>query len=81
LEQLGEWLQGATGSRIGVDESVTAESLEAANELLQALKNDLQVDEFLWAFDDAGTDMTANIYMARNSDNRYFALEMWWSID
>ncbi|MCS4291959.1 hypothetical protein M2375_000154 [Comamonas sp. BIGb0152] len=48
---------------------------------VRALKDDLQVDEFLWAFEDGRTEMTGNIYMARNFDNRYSALEMWWSID
>jgi len=81
LEQLGAWVQGALGGANNFQEPVSAASICIANELQQSLKNDLQVDEFLWAFDDGGTDMTGNIYMARNSDNRYFALEMWWSVD
>ena len=77
LEQLGAWLQGALGALNNFQASVSAASISAASGLLQALKDDLQVDEFLWVFDDGGPDMTANIYMARNSDIRYFALEMW----
>lgn len=78
LKQLATWLEAAQGGDRGC---VTAESFSGANELVGVLKSDLQVDEFLWAFDDAGYDMTANIYMHRSSDNRYFALEMWWSLD
>ena len=81
LEQLGRWLKGAQGSWADVRGPGKTNCISDAIELVRALEKDLQVDEFLWSFDDAGTDMTANIYMAHNSDNRYFALEMWWSID
>jgi hypothetical protein len=81
LELLGYWLQCARSGQASDLKPVTAESITDATRLVNALKNDLKADDFLLAFDDAGTDMTANIYMIRNSDNRYFALEMWWSID
>ncbi|MEF9963438.1 MAG: hypothetical protein RR779_03660 [Comamonas sp.] len=81
VKQLGAWVQGALGGASNPQELVAAVSTSIANELLRALKDDLQVDDFLWAFEDGGTEMTGNIYMARNFDNRYFALEMWWSID
>ncbi|MEJ5128869.1 hypothetical protein WH367_22715 [Comamonas sp. MYb21] len=81
MKQLGAWVQGALGGASNPQELVAAVSTSIANELLRALKDDLQVDEFLWAFEDGGTEMTGNIYMVRNFDNRYFALEMWWSID
>lgn len=81
LELLGYWLQCARSGHSSDLKPVTAESIADATRLVNALKNDLKADAFLLAFDDAGTDMTANIYMIRNSDNRYFALEMWWSID
>ena len=81
LELLGYWLQCARSGQASDLKPVTAESIADATRLVNALKNDLKADDLLLAFDDAGTDMTANIYMIRNSDNRYFALEMWWSID
>lgn len=81
LEQLGRWFQGAQGGWVDSQSPVKAESISDAADLISALKEDLRVDEFLWSLDDAGTDMAANIYMARKSDNRYFALKMWWSID
>lgn len=81
LERLGYWLQCARSGQASDLQPVTAESIADATKLVAALKEDLQADDFLLAFDDAWTEMTANIYMIRNSDNRYFALEMWWSID
>ena len=81
MEQLGRWFQCAQSGWVDGQSPVKTEFISDATELVKALKEDLQVDEFLWSLDDAGTDMSANIYMVRNSDNRYFALEMWWSID
>lgn len=52
-----------------------------AEELIGFLQADLGIDSFLWSFADDSYDMTANIYMARASDNRYFASELWWSFD
>jgi hypothetical protein len=59
----------------------TALANEMAKRLVALLREDLSPDEVLWSFEDAGSDMHGNIYMARASDNRYFALELWWSED
>jgi len=77
IEQLGKWLQGAQGDSA----PPTDASIGMAKKLVALLREDLGPDEVLWSFEDAGSDMQANIYMARASDNRYFALELWWSRD
>lgn len=77
VEQLGKWLQWAQGDR----NPTRPASIAMALQLMALLREDLCPDEVLWSFDDYGSDMNANIYMARASDNRYFALELWWSED
>lgn len=77
FEELGTWLQWAQGDR----GPTTDVSTDMAKRLIALLREDLSPDEVLWSFEDAGSDMHANIYMARASDNRYFALELWWSED
>ena len=77
FNQLGSWFQAA----LGVRSPMTYGSSGMAKELIGFLQADLGIDSFLWGFEDNGYDMTANIYMRRASDNRYFALELWWSVD
>lgn len=77
LEELGKWIQWARGNK----GPTTALANEMAKRLVALLREDLSPDEVLWSFEDTGSDMHGNIYMARASDNRYFALELWWSED
>lgn len=77
LEELGTWFQSAQGDR----GPTTDVSIDMAGRLVALLREDLSPDEVLWSLEDAGSDMQASIYMARASDNRYFALELWWSED
>ncbi|MCR6475232.1 hypothetical protein NU688_03600 [Variovorax sp. ZS18.2.2] len=78
VEQLAKWLQWAQGDRAA---TATDVSIGMAKRLVALLGEDLFPDEVLWSVEDAGSDMHANIYMSRASDNRYFALELWWSED
>jgi hypothetical protein len=66
---------------LGGRSPVTEKSSNMADELISFLHADLGIDSFLWGFQDDSYDMMANIYMMRASDNRYFALELWWSVD
>ena len=77
MDQFARWLHWAQGDR----GPTTSASMDLANKLIASLHSDLGPDELLWSFEDAGSDMSANIYMARASDNRFFALELWWSED
>lgn len=71
LSELETWFQVALGdwSR-NQPRSLAAYS---ATELVRLLRIDTNADQFLWAFEEGGSDMTANIYIARASDNRFFA--------
>jgi hypothetical protein len=53
----------------------------SATELLRLLSVDTGSDRFPWAFEEGDCNMTANIYIARAFDNRFFALELWWPLD
>jgi hypothetical protein len=77
IEQLGKWLQWSHGDR----SSPRPESVETANHLMKLLRSDLDFDEVLWTLVEDGSDMRAIIHMARNSDNRQFSLELFWSED
>lgn len=79
LSELETWFQVALGdwSR----NQSTSLAVNSATELLRLLRSDTGSDQFLWAFEDGGDEMTANIYIARASDNRFFALELWRSLD
>lgn len=75
LEQseLGSWFQAALPTR--------NDTANVAAELLSLLRSDLCVDEFSFSYEEGNHDMSLDIAMARASDNRYFALELWWSVD
>ena len=77
--ELETWFQVALGGW-GSSKS-NAYAVQASHELLRLLRSDTGADQFLWSFNDEGDAMSANIYIARVSDNRYFALELWWSHD
>ena len=77
FNQLGSWFQAALGRHAPMTEG----SSGMAKELIGLLQADLGIDSFLLGFENDSYDMTSNIYMMRASDNRYFALELWWSID
>jgi hypothetical protein len=79
FSELQTWFQVALGdwSR----EQSASLAAQSATELLRLFSFDTGSDQFLWAFEEGEDDMTANIYVARASDNRFFALELWWSHD
>jgi hypothetical protein len=79
LRELETWFQVALGDWPCTEP--TSLAVQFASELLHLLRLDTESDQFLWAFEDDGDAMTANIYIARASDNRFFALELWWSHD
>lgn len=79
LSELETWFQVALGDWSRNQSASLA--VHFATELLRLLSLDTDSDQFLWAFEDGGDNMTANIYIARTSDNRFFALELWWSLD
>jgi len=55
--------------------------LEVETELMNALRTDTGFDEVSCAIEDDGTDMRFQVFMTRRSDNRYFSIDLWWSID
>lgn len=77
IAELARWLQWAQGDRA----PTSSASIDMANKLVALLREDLGLVDLLWSFEDGGSDMSANIYMARSIDNRFFALELWWSED
>jgi hypothetical protein len=79
LSELETWFQVALGDWSRNQSASLA--VHAATELLRLLSVDTGSDQFLWAFEEGDSDMTANIYIARASDNHFFALELWWSLD
>lgn len=79
INELETWFQVALGDWDRNQSNSPA--VCAAAELLGLLQSDLGTNEFRWTFEDGGDEMTANICIGRASDNRYFALELWWSHD
>ena len=77
--EFARFLQGSQGD-YGVQEP-SSSFTALANDFFAALRIDLNFDEVVTSFEDGGSDMTANFFMARRSDNRYFSLELWWSLD
>lgn len=77
LETLGSWLQVPLGDwgRKGASRD------DAAHKLLAHLRDDLSPDQMNFLLEDSGTSAAARIRMARTADNRYFELELWWSLD
>lgn len=79
LAELGRFLQISQGA-YGQEKADPA-FIQRAQLLLDKLKRDLSFDEAYITFDDNGTDIEAVIHMARRRDNRYFCLDLWWSVD
>jgi hypothetical protein len=79
LKELGRFLQISQGAY--GQEKVDPPYIQQAQLLLDNLKRDLSFDETYATFDDNGTDIEAVVHMARRRDNRYFCLELWWSVD
>lgn len=79
LQELARFLQSSQGNYAAVAPAPSFERL--AQQLLAQLKADLDFDEASWSMDDGGHNMDGTLMMARRSDNRYFALELMWSID
>jgi len=69
----GCWFQAALPTR--------NDTASIAAELLGLLQADLDVDAFAFIHETGNDDMSLNIAMVRAADNRYFALELWWSVD
>jgi hypothetical protein len=79
VHELGRFLQASQGqyqSEVGSPTYLTL-----AEELLRLLQNDLKFDEVAWSFEDGGHDMSANIKMTKRAENRFFSLELMWSVD
>jgi hypothetical protein len=79
LDTLGRFLQASQGEYLA--EAASEAFTSAAENLLKLLLSDLGFDEVLLVFQDGGHDMGATLKMARRSDNRFFELDLWWSID
>jgi hypothetical protein len=76
---LARFLQCAHGN-YGIEE-VSEDFVNKSRELVYVLMSDLRFDEINVVFENCGTDMEASLSMARRSDNRYFSLWLWWSVD
>ena len=79
LSGLSRFLQASQGDYLS--ESATAPFWGAAQRLVEHLRDDLAFNEVLLLLEDGGQDMGAKLKMARRADNRFFELELWWSID
>ncbi len=79
LEELARFLQASQGDYIAKPSAPVFISL--AQELLAHLDTDLNFDEVSWSMDDGGHDMSGALKMARRTDNRFFELELMWSVD
>lgn len=82
VEQLGDlarFLQSSQGDYAITEANPTFILL--AQQLLARLSSDLTFDQVSWSMDDGGHDMDGILKMARRADNRFFALELTWSVD
>ena len=79
VRELGRFLQSSQGQY--QSEVAAPTYLTLAEELLMQLQNDLRFDEVAWSLEDGGHDMSANIKMTKRVENRFFSLELMWSID
>lgn len=79
LRELGRFIQASQGNY--QSELVTAPYLAVAQQLVEGLQADLLFDEVSWSLEDSGHSMNASLEMARRSDNRFFYLELMWSVD
>lgn len=79
FKDLSRFLQASQGDY--VSETTAPAFALAAQQLMEHLRDDLRFDEVSCHLEDGGHDMEAKVKMARRSDNRFFELELWWSID
>lgn len=79
FNELGRFLQASQGGYLS--EAAAPAFFESAQQLMEHLRTDLMFDEVSCFLEDGGHDMEAKLKMARRSDNRFFELELWWSID
>jgi hypothetical protein len=77
LDAFSRFLFLARGDTVAFEEA-----REEARDLMRRLHEDLRFDAVWWETElDDGWSFDAVLYMMRRSDNRYFALELNWSID
>lgn len=79
IQGLGRFIQASQGNY--QEELVDPAYQATAQQFYELLKSDLKFDVMSWSLEDGGHDMTALINMARHEDNRFFSLELMWSID
>lgn len=79
IQELGRFIQASQGNY--QEKLVDPAYQAAAKQFFELLKSDLKFDDISWSLEDGGHDMTALISMARHEDNRFFSLELMWSID
>jgi hypothetical protein len=80
IRELARFLDSARGDRLS--EHPGDETINEAHDWLRSLHADLEFDAVWWSLDhDDGTSMTASLHMMRRSDNRYYSLWLFWSID
>ena len=79
LDELGRFIEASQGSYQCESASIQFHSL--AQKLIDSLLSDLKFNEVVWSFEDGGHYMNASIKMARRLDNRFFSLELMWSVD
>ncbi|BBB62645.1 hypothetical protein UNDKW_4372 [Undibacterium sp. KW1] len=72
--------QSQSEQHYGIKEA-NEESVLLASTFITMLQADLEYDEIVMTTDDKGWDMEVTFSMVRRSDNRYFSLELWWSVD
>ena len=60
---------------------IAKRSSSLAGQLIERLRDDLTFDEIVGVFEDDGDSLNANLMMVRRADNRFFALELFWSVD
>ena len=79
LAELARFLQSSQGDYVG--ETANPSFVSLAQQLLARLNGDLNFDEISWSMEDGGHDMSGSLKMARRTDNRFFGLELMWSVD
>jgi hypothetical protein len=77
--ELARFLQASQGDYLS--KSIEPTFALAAKRLMDLLQEDVKFDEVSCVLQDGGHDMRVNLKAARRSDNRYFELDLWWSID
>lgn len=77
VEALGHWLR----SPLGDMGQIALPHNQVAHDVLKRLHADLSHDVMDLSVEEMDFEATATIRMVRTSDNRYFELELWWSVD